>query len=130
MKPSFKYDDSLDAFGVHGVGGFLGAVLTGVFAVEKLWQVGSGTSDPLGKLAAGHLGQVQVQLLAAVAAAAYSFVLTAVIVKGIDVTVGFCLPAKTEGLGLDRGVHGEVGFDFSLALEAARHVKDGPPSLQ
>src|SRR5262249_36905492 len=43
LKPLFKYDDSLDAFGVHGVGGFLGAILTGVFASQVLWQAGSGS---------------------------------------------------------------------------------------
>src|SRR5438477_3453983 len=65
LKPKFKYDDSLDAFGVHGVGGFLGAVLTGVFAVEILWQKGTGSTDPLGKLADGRMAQVWVQLTAA-----------------------------------------------------------------
>src|SRR5579862_9117540 len=51
LKPVFKYDDSLDAFGVHGVGGFLGAVLTGVFATKFFWEAGVGNSDPLGVLA-------------------------------------------------------------------------------
>src|SRR5262249_46045409 len=109
---------SLDAFGVHGVGGFLGAVLTGVFAVEKLWQVGSGTTDPLGKLAGGHLAQVQVQLLAALGAAGYSFGVTPGVVKGVGMTGGFCLPPKLEELGADRGIHGEVGFDLDPVEEA------------
>jgi Amt family ammonium transporter len=125
LKPSFKYDDSLDAFGVHGVGGFLGAVLTGVFASAALYKAGSGSdipSDFLAQSAVNRFGQIGVQLLAAVSAAAYSFVATAVLIKVIDATVGFCLPAKTEGLGLDRGVHGEVGFDLDPVEEAVAEV--------
>jgi Amt family ammonium transporter len=125
LKPSFKYDDSLDAFGVHGIGGFLGAVLTGVFASAVLYKAGSGSdipSDYLAQASVNRFGQIGVQLLAALVAAAYSFVATGVLVKVIDATVGFCLPAKTEGLGLDRGVHGEVGFDLDPVEEAAAEV--------
>jgi ammonium transporter, Amt family len=117
LKPKLKYDDSLDAFGVHGVGGFLGAVLTGVFAVELLWKTGSGSSDPLGTLATGRASQVWVQFVAAISAAAYSFVATVVLVKLIDVTIGFALPAKQEADGLDRCVHGEAGFDLNPVEE-------------
>jgi Amt family ammonium transporter len=122
LKPSFKYDDSLDAFGVHGVGGFLGALLTGVFASAVLYKAGSGSDIPseyLSQPVVNRFGQISVQMLAALVAAAYSFGATAVLVKAIDATVGFCLPAKTEGLGLDRGVHGEVGFDLDPVEEAA-----------
>jgi ammonium transporter, Amt family len=122
LKPTFRYDDSLDAFGVHGVGGFIGAVLTGVFASAVLYKAGSGgdiPSDFLAAATANRFGQIGVQVLAALSAAAYSFVATAVIVKGIDATVGFCLSPKTEGMGLDRGVHGEVGFDLDPVEEAA-----------
>jgi Amt family ammonium transporter len=117
LKPRLKYDDSLDAFGVHGIGGFLGAVLTGVFAVELLWQKGAGSTDGLGTLAAGRFEQVWVQLVAAAVAAAFSFVATFVIVKLIDATVGFTLPAKAEGVGLDQCVHGEAGFDLNPVEE-------------
>ena len=61
LKPSFKYDDSLDAFGVHGVGGFLGAVLTGVFASAVLYKAGSGSdipSDYLAQAAVNRFGQI------------------------------------------------------------------------
>ena len=57
LKPKLKYDDSLDAFGVHGIGGFLGAILTGVFAVELLWQKpGPAATIPLGTLAKDRAG--------------------------------------------------------------------------
>jgi ammonium transporter len=116
LKPLLGYDDSLDAFGVHGVGGFLGALLTGVFASATLYQAGAGS--PLA-LADGPLGQVGVQLLAAAAAVGYSFVVTFILVKMIDTTCGFCLDTRSETEGLDRTAHGEVAFDTALALEAS-----------
>src|SRR5204863_4763937 len=85
LKPLFKYDDSLDAFGVHGVGGFLGAILTGVFASNLLFKAGSGSALPDATMA-----RPLVQLLAALVAVGYFFVLTAVLVKVIDWTCGFC----------------------------------------
>jgi ammonium transporter, Amt family len=120
LKPRLGYDDSLDAFGVHGVGGFLGAVLTGVFASAALFKAGSGNhigSDLLKSASPSQLGQVWVQFQAAAIAAAYSFGVSAMLVKLIDATVGFTLDAKTETLGLDRGVHGETGFDLDAVEE-------------
>jgi Amt family ammonium transporter len=120
LKPFFKYDDSLDAFGVHGVGGMLGAVLTGVFASAVLYQAGAGSTDPLGALGASgdaRFDQIKVQVLAAFVAAAFSFGMTYLIVKGTDLTWGFCLEPRAENEGLDRNQHGEVGFDLGLALE-------------
>jgi ammonium transporter len=122
MKPFCKYDDSLDAFGVHGIGGFLGAVLTGVFASQALYKAGSGSAIPGGAggwLLDGLPKQVGIQLVAALAAVAYSFGMSLVLVKVIDVVWGFCLEPRTEAEGLDRSQHGEVGFDLGLALETA-----------
>jgi Amt family ammonium transporter len=127
LKPFLKYDDSLDAFGVHGVGGFLGAMMTGVFASAVLWQHGQGSTDPLGVLAAGRFNQIMVQLLAALIALGYSFVLTAVLVKGIDLTLGFCLATSAENEGLDQNQHGEVGFDLGPALESVSEQKPQEP---
>jgi hypothetical protein len=124
LKPFFKYDDSLDAFGVHGIGGFLGAVLTGVFASAALWQAGADSTTAVGKLvpeawANGRLEQIQVQFMAACVAVAYSFVLTWILVKLIDVTFGFCVDRPTEEEGLDLTEHGELGFDLGPTLESA-----------
>ena len=123
LKPAFKYDDSLDAFGVHGVGGFLGAVLTGVFASAALYKAGSGSAlpadNPGGWLLDGHFGQVLIQLTAASVAVVFSFGASLILVKGIDLAWGFCLEPRAESEGLDRSEHGEVGFDFGLALESA-----------
>jgi Amt family ammonium transporter len=120
-KPRLKYDDSLDAFGIHGVGGFLGALLTGVFGSYLLWNNASGNSpmQELGKLGAGwSIGrgsQVGIQALAAVAAAGYGFGVTLVLVKAIDALWGFRLEAEAEAEGLDLTEHGEVGFDLVAA---------------
>jgi hypothetical protein len=127
LKPFLKYDDSLDAFGVHGVGGFLGALMTGVFASAVLWQHGSGSSDPLGVLADGQVGQIKVQLLAALVAVGYSFVLTAILVKGIDLACGFCLTTTAENEGLDRSEHGEVGFDLGPSPDSVPEQEPQEP---
>ena len=130
LKPKLKYDDSLDAFGVHGIGGFLGAILTGVFAVELLWQKGAGSTDPLGTLANGRAAQIWVQFVAAASAAAFSFVGTVILVKLIDLTIGFALPAKAEVAGLDQSVHGEAGFDLNPVEEmAAAEYEPRPASV-
>jgi Amt family ammonium transporter len=112
VKPFLKYDDSLDAFGVHGVGGFLGAVLAGFLASEVLVRAGSGSGLP-----AVTMPRPLVQLIAASIAVAYAFVVSLILVKIIDLTWGFCLDSKGENEGLDRTEHGEVGFDLSLATE-------------
>ena len=119
-KTIFKYDDSLDAFGVHGVGGFLGAILTGVFASLTLWHAATGKQpdEAMGVVTAawpsGLVAQVWVQLVAAVVAAAFGFVVTLGLVKLLDATIGFSLTEEDESTGTDRIEHGEVGFDFGL----------------
>jgi ammonium transporter len=119
LKPVFKYDDSLDAFGVHGVGGFLGAVLTGVFCFAQLHPDWSPTKTDVGTdgLLAGNPAQVFWQTLAAVISAALAFVGSVVLVKVVDVLVGFTAEPGDEVDGLDRTEHGEIGFDLSLATE-------------
>jgi ammonium transporter len=114
LKGVFKYDDSLDAFGVHGVGGFFGALLTGVFCYQAINASGAD-----GLLRTGSPGQLGTQAVAAVAAAGYAFVMSLVLVKLVDVLCGFGTSPRAETEGLDRSEHGEVGFDLGLALEAA-----------
>jgi Amt family ammonium transporter len=115
LKPVFKYDDSLDAFGVHGVGGFLGAVLTGVFCSTAINEAGADAS----------FGQFKTQLTAALVAVIFAFSVTLVLVKAIDALWGFCLEPQAENEGLDRNQHGEVGFDLTLAYE---QVPEMPPT--
>ncbi len=122
LKPFFKYDDSLDAFGVHGIGGFLGAFLTGIFASKILYEHGSGNSLPEAAMA-----RPLVQLIAASVAVVYSFAVTFLLVKGIDLAWGFCLDARSENEGLDRSAHGEVGFDLGPALDLAAEAPPQEP---
>ncbi len=101
MKGKLGYDDSLDAFGVHGVGGTWGALATGIFATV------GGTG-----LLAGNPKQFLIQLLSVVVAAAYAFVGTIILVKLIDLIFGFRVTDEEETVGLDEKVHGEVGYNF------------------
>lgn len=123
MKPLLKYDDSLDAFGVHGVGGVVGAVLTGVFASSIYYAWANGKADPeqfaLGAMADGRTAQIYVQLVATVVTIAYVFVVTLGLVFVIDKLWGFSLDEKSENEGVDRSEHGETGFDLGGGLEMA-----------
>jgi hypothetical protein len=116
LKPWLKYDDSLDAFGVHGVGGFLGAVLTGVFCYE--WTYVDNVGQP-GLIASGSMKQVGIQLFAAAASAVFAFVFSFVMIKAIDLALGFVADENEEIEGLDRTEHGETGFDFGYGYEVA-----------
>ena len=113
LKHRFGYDDSLDAFGVHGVGGAAGAILTGVFATAALTPASVG-----GGALAGNLGLLGEQLLGLAAAGAYAAVVTVVLLKVIDKTVGLRVDAELEYEGLDGALM--VG-DLSL-VDAPRPV--------
>ncbi len=112
LKPFWKYDDSLDAFGVHGVGGFLGAVLTGVFCYATINDAGAD-----GLLKSGGLTQVATQLIAAGASAAFAFVISLGLVKIVDIALGFTTEVKAEIAGLDQAEHGEAGFDIGPEMQ-------------
>jgi Amt family ammonium transporter len=100
LKPKFGYDDSLDVFGIHGIGGIVGALLTGVFAVEAI----GGTPG----LIEGNAVQVAIQAWGILATMAYCAIATAVILKILDVTLGLRVAPETERDGLDLGLHGET----------------------
>lgn len=109
LKPAFGYDDSLDAFGVHGVGGALGAILTGVFATRACWDIDSG--NPLGLIEGGR--KVIVGQIAAVAVTfIFSIVATLIILKVIDIAMGLRINPEGETRGLDIVDHGEEGYIF------------------
>ncbi|MBC7292866.1 MAG: ammonium transporter [Thermoleophilia bacterium] len=104
VKPRLGYDDSLDAFGVHGVGGMLGALLTGLWATT--------TVNPAGADGAFHgdLKQLLVQLGALAVCAAYSFVLSFGLLKLVDKLVGLRVSADSENIGLDLTQHSESAY--------------------
>ena len=103
LKSMLGYDDSLDAFGVHGVGGIVGALLTGVFAYGPF----TATKDaPLG-VAIGGLAQFEAQVVAVLVTVVWSGVLTFIILKIVDAMVGLRVTEEEEREGLDVVLHGE-----------------------
>jgi Amt family ammonium transporter len=114
VKIRFGYDDSLDAFGVHGAGGTLGAVLTGVFATNQVNDVlkdASGKPLPLG-LVDGNVLQVLNQVIGAGIAWALAIVATLIILKVCDAVIGLRVEREHEIEGLDLSLHGEEGYSF------------------
>ena len=95
LKRMLKYDDSLDAFGVHGIGGIVGAILTGYFAVESI----GGT--------AGSMGQVVTQIEGVLITIAYTAIGTYIILKVLDLVMGLRVTEEQEREGLDIALHGE-----------------------
>ncbi|AUX41311.1 ammonium transporter [Sorangium cellulosum] len=120
LKGKAGYDDSLDAFGIHGVGGMLGALLTGVFAT-KVW-------NPAGQdgLLAGNSALLTEQVIGILAAGAYAAVVTFVLVKVISAVMGFRVDEETEYDGLDGALHGEEAY--SLGEGGVHAVEKAPPS--
>jgi Amt family ammonium transporter len=102
LKRMLGYDDSLDVFGIHGVGGILGAILTGVFAVEAIGGAGKNG------LLAGNPAQVGIQLWGIAATIVWCAVATFVILLVIRIVMGLRVDEQTEVEGLDIRMHGEV----------------------
>ncbi len=100
LKRSLGYDDALDAFGIHGVGGIVGAILTGVFAVEAI----GGTPGAL----EGNPGQILTQIYAVLATIVWSGVISFVLLKAIDGTIGLRVSPEVERDSLDLQLHGET----------------------
>jgi Amt family ammonium transporter len=106
LKDRLRYDDSLDVFGIHGIGGALGTILTGVFAVGAFTV----TKDlPAGQqgLLEGNSGQVVTQLIGVGIALVWCAVVTFVILKVVDLLVGLRVSDEQERMGLDITQHGE-----------------------
>ena len=108
FKAAFKYDDSLDAFGIHGVGGTLGAILTGVFATRAAWDIADG--KPLGLLEGGDV--LWGQIVAAGITIIYCAVATFILLKILDAVMGLRISQEGEVRGLDMNEHGEEGYIF------------------
>ena len=102
MKRMFGYDDALDAWGVHGVGGALGAILTGVFANSQINSLGKGW------LIDGNIAQVWAQFLGIATVFIYCAIVTFIILKVIDLIIGLRVSPEVEVEGLDINLHGET----------------------
>lgn len=104
VKPRLGYDDSLDAFGVHGVGGIWGAIATGLWANKSVNAAGADG------LFYGNPGLVWIQLKAVLITIAYSFIVTFVLLKMIDAVMGLRVSEQNEKIGLDLTQHRESGY--------------------
>ncbi len=143
LKTVLGYDDSLDAFGIHGIGGMLGAVLTGALVSLPLWIYGANmpvetfpgkTMTVDGSIAHDVSSQIHAQLLAVGAAAAYAFLVTGILVALIEYTIGFTVKPDAEAVGLDLSQHNETGMDMGPDVDAGAVVTmpkaaNTPPGL-
>ncbi len=118
VKARLGYDDSLDAFGVHGVGGTIGALLTGVFAaswVNPIFKDAQGNPLPSGMID-GNYHQILNQLVGVGIAIVLAVVGTFVILKIVDLVIGLRVSAEDEMEGLDQTQHGEEGYYWEASL--------------
>ncbi len=111
VKAAFGYDDSLDAFGVHGAGGTLGAMLTGIFANSAINPI-FGAGKATGFLEGNH-GQIVNQIVGVAIAWCLSLVGTLVILFVVDKVIGLRVSEEDEREGLDLTQHGEEGYDWA-----------------
>ncbi len=117
VKARFHYDDSLDAFGVHGAGGTLGAILTGVFAssaINPIFKDSQGNPLPSGLLE-GNAHQLLNQFVGVFIAWGLAIVGTLLILKVVDLTIGLRVTKEHEIQGLDLSQHGEEGYVWEVA---------------
>jgi Amt family ammonium transporter len=103
VKPKLGYDDSLDAFGVHGIGGIIGAILTGLLATPAVQAAYSGAFY-------GNVHQLLIQLIAVISTIAYSGIGTFILFKITEKVVGIRVTSKQESVGLDETQHGETAY--------------------
>ena len=97
-----RMDESLDAWAVHGIGGFWGAIATGIFATEAVNEYTG--------LIYGNVHQFALQIIAACSAVAYAFIVTFILAKIIEYTIGLRVSEEEEYVGLGISQHGEVAY--------------------
>lgn len=105
LKPKLGYDDALDAFGIHGIAGIIGAILTGVFADPSINEAGKG-------LLYGNAGQLLAQIIAVVATIVYTSIATLIILLVIKAITGLRVDIEEEISGLDESQHGEKAYNL------------------
>jgi Amt family ammonium transporter len=107
LKRKIGYDDSLDVFGIHGVGGIIGALLTGVFAAEVLG--GAGFGDGIGSIG----GQLLTQATGIIATIVYTGIVSFILLKILDSVMGLRVDEDEEAEGLDVALHDERGYNLN-----------------
>ncbi|MCX9191775.1 ammonia channel protein [Carbonactinospora thermoautotrophica] len=115
LKYKLGYDDSLDVVGVHAVGGFVGSLLIGLFATQSV----TGPEGAAGLFYGGGLTQLGKQAIGAFAVAAYSFVISFILAKAIDLTMGFRVSSEDEVTGVDLTTHAETAYEFGPLIHGA-----------
>lgn len=119
MKNKLGYDDSLDVVGIHGAGGLLGAILTGVFAQ-------AGITNDVNGLINGNISQMQPQIVSVLAAGGYSLVVSALLALIVNATIGMRVSAEDEDAGLDLSQHGERGYIMGDLLGTSEGIEAHP----
>ena len=125
LKSKAGYDDSLDTFGVHGIGGTVGAVLTGAFAVKAV----SGMGDD-GLFMGGGMTQMTKQLIGVGATWVYAAVVSGVLLFVIDKVMGLRMSPEAEQAGLDLTEHGEEAYSFGVASSIGHSSKPEPAGAE
>ena len=106
LKRAMGYDDALDVFGVHAIGGIIGAMLTGVFCAESLGGAGFGVES-------GGMGaQLTVQFIGVMATVIYTGIMSFIILKLVDAIIGLRVSEDEETEGLDIVLHDERGYSL------------------
>ncbi len=121
VKKRLGYDDSLDVFGVHGVGGTLGALLTGVLAtnaINPIFKDAAGNPLPVG-LIDGNGAQILNQAIGVLISIGLTVVASLIILKIVDVVIGVRVKDEDEMVGLDLSQHGEEGYNLDMDLVAS-----------
>jgi Amt family ammonium transporter len=107
LKERFRYDDSLDVFGIHGLGGLLGTLLAGVFATAAV-SVTPDTPNGLAGALEGNWDQLRVQVIGITVTAVWCGGVSWLLLKLVDATVGLRVGVDAERIGLDVSLHGEA----------------------
>ena len=128
LKAKLGYDDSLDVFGVHGVGGAFGALTIGLFASSAMTKLAGISDAPAGVFFGGGMAQFGKQAISLGAAAGYSFIVSFVILKLVDLTIGLRVTAEEEEVGLDLTQHGERGYIMGATELMGGHSHGMPSS--
>jgi Amt family ammonium transporter len=106
MKSKLGYDDALDVVGVHALGGIWGALATGLFASKAINPNGADG------LFFGNPGQLWIQLVTVIVTMVFAFVMTLIILKGIDLVMGLKITLEEEEKGMDTSLHNETGYSL------------------
>jgi Amt family ammonium transporter len=106
LKSRLNYDDSLDVVAIHGLGGVWGALATGLFASTRI------NPDGANGLFFGNPGQLWIQFVSVITTMVFAFVMTFIILKVVDITVGLRITEEDEVKGMDVSLHNEAGYSF------------------